>query len=96
MNFSHHHLPLPLLLLQLVTRTKKIFVGGLSVNTTIEDVKHYFDQFGKVSDLVESASLCSSVSSVQCFLVSDSHAGPMNYSTLLSKISPDSVTKTLR
>lgn len=34
---------------QLVTRTKKIFVGGLSVNTTIEDVKQYFDQFGKVS-----------------------------------------------
>ncbi|TKS70898.1 RNA-binding protein [Collichthys lucidus] len=33
---------------KLVTRTKKIFVGGLSVNTTIEDVKHYFDQFGKV------------------------------------------------
>lgn len=35
---------------QLVTRTKKIFVGGLSVNTTIEDVKQYFDQFGKVSE----------------------------------------------
>lgn len=33
-----------------MTRTKKIFVGGLSVNTTIEDVKHYFDQFGKVID----------------------------------------------
>ena len=34
---------------QLVTRTKKIFVGGLSVTTTIEDVKQYFDQFGKVN-----------------------------------------------
>lgn len=34
-----------------MTRTKKIFVGGLSVNTTIEDVKQYFDQFGKVSDV---------------------------------------------
>uniref|UniRef100_A0A8P4GHZ3 Musashi RNA-binding protein 1 n=1 Tax=Dicentrarchus labrax TaxID=13489 RepID=A0A8P4GHZ3_DICLA len=33
-----------------MTRTKKIFVGGLSVNTTIEDVKQYFDQFGKVDD----------------------------------------------
>ncbi|CAB1315208.1 unnamed protein product [Coregonus sp. 'balchen'] len=33
---------------KLVTRTKKIFVGGLSVNTTIEDVKQYFDQFGKL------------------------------------------------
>lgn len=32
-----------------MTRTKKIFVGGLSVNTTVEDVKHYFDQFGKVN-----------------------------------------------
>lgn len=40
--------PLPLCC-QLVTRTKKIFVGGLSVNTTIEDVKQYFDQFGKVN-----------------------------------------------
>lgn len=37
---------------QLVTRTKKIFVGGLSVNTTIEDVKQYFDQFGKVSEVL--------------------------------------------
>ncbi|KAK3565494.1 hypothetical protein QTP86_010879 [Hemibagrus guttatus] len=35
---------------KLVTRTKKIFVGGLSVNTTIDDVKQYFDQFGKVDD----------------------------------------------
>ncbi|CAG14279.1 unnamed protein product, partial [Tetraodon nigroviridis] len=39
---------------KLVTRTKKIFVGGLSVNTTIEDVKHYFDQFGKVSQTLSS------------------------------------------
>ncbi|KAK7944364.1 hypothetical protein WMY93_000092 [Mugilogobius chulae] len=35
---------------KLVTRTKKIFVGGLSVNTTVEDVRNYFDQFGKVDD----------------------------------------------
>lgn len=40
----------PRLCFQLVTRTKKIFVGGLSVNTTIDDVKQYFDQFGKVSE----------------------------------------------
>ena len=33
----------------MITRTKKIFVGGLSANTTIEDVKAYFGQFGKVS-----------------------------------------------
>uniref|UniRef100_A0A8C4DPG0 RNA-binding protein Musashi homolog 2 n=1 Tax=Dicentrarchus labrax TaxID=13489 RepID=A0A8C4DPG0_DICLA len=34
----------------MVTRTKKIFVGGLSANTVIEDVKQYFEQFGKVED----------------------------------------------
>uniref|UniRef100_UPI0037E7038A RNA-binding protein Musashi homolog 2-like n=1 Tax=Semicossyphus pulcher TaxID=241346 RepID=UPI0037E7038A len=31
-------------------RTKKIFVGGLSANTVMEDVKLYFEQFGKVED----------------------------------------------
>ncbi|CAO2629231.1 RNA-binding protein Musashi homolog 1, partial [Lemmus lemmus] len=35
---------------KMVTRTKKIFVGGLSVSTTVEDVKQYFEQFGKVDD----------------------------------------------
>lgn len=34
--------------LQMVTRTKKIFVGGLSAPTTLEDVKNYFEQFGPV------------------------------------------------
>uniref|UniRef100_A0A8C9FE14 Musashi RNA binding protein 2 n=1 Tax=Pavo cristatus TaxID=9049 RepID=A0A8C9FE14_PAVCR len=34
----------------MVTRTKKIFVGGLSANTVVEDVKQYFEQFGKVED----------------------------------------------
>ncbi|XP_044285968.1 RNA-binding protein Musashi homolog 2 isoform X6 [Varanus komodoensis] len=34
---------------KMVTRTKKIFVGGLSANTVVEDVKQYFEQFGKVS-----------------------------------------------
>lgn len=33
----------------MVTRTKKIFVGGLSAPTTLEDVKNYFEQFGQVS-----------------------------------------------
>jgi RNA recognition motif-containing protein len=33
----------------MVTRTKKIFVGGLSAPTTLEDVKSYFEQFGTVS-----------------------------------------------
>lgn len=32
----------------MVTRTKKIFVGGLSAATTVEDVKNYFSQYGKV------------------------------------------------
>ena len=50
----HHHLPplLPLLhgfpLPQMVTRTKKIFVGGLSAPSTVDDVKGYFEQFGRV------------------------------------------------
>ena len=33
----------------MVTRTKKVFVGGLSAPTTIDDVKNYFQQFGRVS-----------------------------------------------
>ncbi|KAI7792984.1 putative musashi RNA-binding protein 2a [Triplophysa rosa] len=32
----------------MVTRTKKIFVGGLSASTVVEDVKQYFEQFGKI------------------------------------------------
>lgn len=44
--------------LQMVTRTKKIFVGGLSANTVVEDVKQYFEQFGKVSGCVRVASAC--------------------------------------
>ena len=32
----------------MVTKTKKIFVGGLSATSTIEDVKGYFEQFGRV------------------------------------------------
>jgi len=34
----------------MVTRTKKIFVGGLSAETSSEDVKAYFGQYGKVDD----------------------------------------------
>ncbi|GIX78127.1 RNA-binding protein Musashi homolog Rbp6 [Caerostris darwini] len=34
----------------MVTRTKKVFVGGLSAPTTLDDVKNYFQQFGKVED----------------------------------------------
>lgn len=36
---------------QMVTRTKKVFVGGLSAPTTLDDVKNYFQQFGKVSSV---------------------------------------------
>lgn len=36
----------------MVTRTKKIFVGGLSAPSTLEDVKNYFEQFGKVLMLI--------------------------------------------
>ncbi|CAB4059765.1 MSI [Lepeophtheirus salmonis] len=32
---------------KMVTRTKKIFVGGLSAPSTLEDVKNYFEQFGR-------------------------------------------------
>ena len=32
----------------MVTKTKKIFVGGLSATSTVDDVKTYFEQFGKV------------------------------------------------
>ena len=31
-----------------VMRTKKIFVGGLSATTSLEDIKAYFEQFSKV------------------------------------------------
>ena len=34
----------------MVTRTKKIFVGGLSAETSTDDVKAYFGQYGKVED----------------------------------------------
>lgn len=50
--FSHELNLLSSLLFQMVTRTKKIFVGGLSANTVVEDVKQYFEQFGKVRSRV--------------------------------------------
>jgi len=33
----------------MVTRTKKIFVGGVSASTTEEDLTNYFNKFGSVS-----------------------------------------------
>lgn len=32
----------------MVTRTKKIFVGGVSASTTEEDLTNYFKQHGEV------------------------------------------------
>ncbi|KRY78602.1 RNA-binding protein Musashi -like protein Rbp6 [Trichinella pseudospiralis] len=37
---------------KMVTRTKKIFVGGLSASTTLEDMKNYFTQYGRVLALL--------------------------------------------
>ena len=33
----------------MVTRTKKIFVGGVSASTTEDDLTNYFKQYGEVS-----------------------------------------------
>ena len=41
----------------MVTRTKKIFVGGLSTTTTLEEVKIYFSKFGEVSEYLVNLSL---------------------------------------
>lgn len=35
---------------KLVMRTKKIFVGGLSATTSLEDIKAYFEQFSRVKE----------------------------------------------
>uniref|UniRef100_A0A1I7X7A7 RRM domain-containing protein n=1 Tax=Heterorhabditis bacteriophora TaxID=37862 RepID=A0A1I7X7A7_HETBA len=32
----------------MVTKTKKVFIGGLSASSTLEDMKTYFEQYGKL------------------------------------------------
>ncbi|XP_020894537.1 RNA-binding protein Musashi homolog 2 [Exaiptasia diaphana] len=37
---------------KMVTSTKKIFIGGLSTNTNEEDMRKYFEPFGKVTEVM--------------------------------------------
>lgn len=60
---AHFNVPLFFSVSQMVTRTKKIFVGGLSAPTTLEDVKNYFEQFGPVSRSFNEITLFTSVKS---------------------------------
>lgn len=36
--------------IKMITKTKKIFIGGLSLSTSVEDVKDYFSQYGQIED----------------------------------------------
>uniref|UniRef100_A0A158R3Y0 RRM domain-containing protein n=1 Tax=Syphacia muris TaxID=451379 RepID=A0A158R3Y0_9BILA len=35
---------------KMIIKTKKVFIGGLSATSTLDDMKSYFEQYGKVED----------------------------------------------
>ncbi|VDN04402.1 unnamed protein product [Thelazia callipaeda] len=35
---------------KMIIKTKKVFIGGLSATSTLEDMRNYFEQYGKVED----------------------------------------------
>lgn len=37
---------------QMITRTRKVFVGGLSASTTADDMREFFSTFGRVTDAI--------------------------------------------
>uniref|UniRef100_A0A3B4UNZ9 Musashi RNA-binding protein 2a n=1 Tax=Seriola dumerili TaxID=41447 RepID=A0A3B4UNZ9_SERDU len=70
---------------KMVTRTKKIFVGGLSANTVVEDVKQYFEQFGKTpTETCDTVGLLADHSSFFCLRCPGFSRGHIVYTWRLS------------
>ena len=44
--------PVNLMPVQFVTKTKKVFVGGIQHGTSENDLKEYFEKFGDVTEVV--------------------------------------------